>query len=204
VYNETNSKYLGLISIEAWDKLQAVKEQWTRRIRRDPRAEDPLILTRYKNNRCYSKRGIRNKINKLIEKSGVQKPLKGERNHEVPMTHGMRKRWNKIMSEQKINDNSQANLIRKERLFGHKVGVTKLDRSYFFSEIEESVLQYLQAMPELMISEEYRARRDLQFIQDENKKLQQIIKEKDQALIIVEELKAKVLRLEKYSQIEQS
>ena len=102
------------------------------------------------------------------------------------------------MSEQRINGESQANLIRKERLFGHKIGVTKLDTSYFYNEIEESIPQYLQAMPDLMISEEYRARRDLQFIRDENKNLQQIIKEKDQALVIVEEIKAKMERFEKY------
>ncbi|MDE1766374.1 MAG: hypothetical protein KGI27_08910 [Thaumarchaeota archaeon] len=202
VYDETSSKYLSLISIEAWDKLQAVKEKWIRRRGREPRTDDPIFITRYKDGRAFSKIGIKNKLNKLILKSGVQKPLtEGQRNHEVPMTHGMRKRWNKIMSEQKINGESQANLIRKERLFGHKVGVTKLDNSYFYSEIEESIPQYLQAMRELMISDEYRNRRDLQILKDENQKLQQTIKEKDNALQMVEELKAKMERLEKYQRI---
>jgi len=198
VYNETSSKYLGLISIEAWDKLQAVKKQWIRKKGREPKPEDPIILTRYTDNRPFSKNGIRNKINKVIERSGIQKSLKKGRNYEVPATHGMRKRWNKIMSELKINKDSQANLIRKERLFGHKTGVTKLDNSYFFSEIEEAVQQYLRAMPELMISEEYRARQDLQEVQEENQKLQRTIEEKDQALVMLEELNAKVERLEKY------
>lgn len=202
VYDETSSKYLSIISIEAWDKLQSVKEKWTRRMRREPKDEDPIFLARFKDGRSFSHSGIRNKLNGLIVKSGVQKPLtEGQRNHEVPMTHGMRKRWNKIMSEQKINGESHANLIRKERLFGHKVGVTKLDASYFYSEIEESIPQYIHAMPDLMISEEYRTRRDLQILKDENQKLQQTIKEKDSALLMVEELKAKMDRMEKYQRI---
>ena len=137
----------------------------------------------------------------MVERSGIQKSLKKGRNYEVPSTHGLRKRWNKIMSEQKINEDSHANLIRKERLMGHKMGVTKLDNSYFFSEIEESVPQYLRAMPELMISEEYRAKRELYLIQNENEKLQQTIQEKDQALVMLEELEAKVERLEKYDSL---
>ncbi|MGI0057282.1 MAG: hypothetical protein ACREAK_07910, partial [Nitrosarchaeum sp.] len=202
VYNGTSSKYLGLISIEAWDKLQAVKTQWLRRKGREPKPEDPIILTRYRDNRSFSKNGIRNKINKVIERSGIQKSLKKERNYEVPATHGMRKRWNKIMSELKNNNDSHANLIRKERLFGHKIGVTKLDNSYFFSEIEEAVPQYLRAMPELMISEEYRASWALQEVQEENQQLQKTIEEKDQALVMLEELKEKVERLEKYDKKE--
>lgn len=199
VYNETSSKYLGLISIEAWDKLQSVKKQWIRRMGREPKPEDPIVLTRFKDGRPYSKKGIRGKMFQLVKRSNVQKTLlKGNRGYEVPATHGMRKRWNKIMSEQKINQDSHANLIRKERLFGHKIGVTKLDASYFFSEIEESVPQYLRAMPDLMISDEYRAKHELQLIQTENEKLQQTIQEKDHALQMVQELQAKFERFEKY------
>lgn len=199
VYNGTASKYLGLISIEAWDKLQSWKEIWARKTGHEPKPEDPVIISRFADGRPFSKHGIRNKMSKIIEKSKVQNPLTdGQRHHEVPMTHGMRKRWNKIMSEQKITGESQANLIRKERLFGHKIGVTKLDTSYFYSEIEESISQYLQAMSELMISEEYRARRDLQITQTENQKLLQTIQEKDKALEMIEELKAKFARFEKY------
>jgi hypothetical protein len=197
VYNGTSSKYLGLISIEAWDTLQTMKKQWTRNFGRTPKPEDQLILNRSK--QPFTRNGVRNKLNKVIWRSGVQKSMKKEeRNYEVPLTHGMRKRWNKIMSEQKINQDSQANLIRKERLFGHKTGVTKLDNSYFFSEIEEAIPQYLQAMPELMISDEYRAKKELQFVQEENKQLQQTIKEKDNALSMLEELKMKFERFEKY------
>lgn len=197
VYNGTSSKYLGLISIEAWDMLQVMKKQWARNIGRMPKPEDQLILNRSK--KPFTRNGVRNKLNKVIWRSGVQKSMKKEeRNYEVPLTHGMRKRWNKIMSEQKINQDSQANLIRKERLFGHKTGVTKLDNSYFFSEIEESVSQYLRAMPELMISDEYRIKLKLSLVQSENITLQQTIREKDQALEIIQELKTKFERFEKY------
>lgn len=200
VYDKTSSKYVGLISIEAWDKLQVVKKQWAEHFGHEPAPEDQLILNRSK--KPFTRNGVRNKLNKVILRSGIQKHMKkDERNYEVPLTHGFRKRWNKIMSEQKINEDSHANLIRKERLFGHKTGVTKLDNSYFFSEIEESIPQYLQAMPELMISEEYRAKRELQLVQNENKHLEQTIKEKDNALLMVEQLKAKLERIERYSDL---
>lgn len=203
VYGETSSMYLGLISIEAWDKLQSVRKRWIEKMKREPKPNDPIIITRFKNGRQFTKNGIINKLCKIIERSGVQKPLvEGQRNHEVPMTHGFRKRWNKIMSEQKINNDSYGNLIRKERLFGHKAGVTKLDNSYFHSEIEESVPQYLRAMPDLMISDEYRAKRELHLIQNENKKLQQTLQEKNIALEMVQELKAKFERFEKYEKKE--
>ncbi|WP_371504500.1 hypothetical protein [Nitrosopumilus adriaticus] len=203
VYNDTSSKYLGLISIEAWDKLQSVRKHWIEKMNREPKPEDPIILTRFKDGRHFSRRGIQTKMYHIIKRSNIQKTLKKEkRAYEVPATHGMRKRWNKIMSEQKINQDSHANLIRKERLFGHKIGVTNLDSSYFFSEIEESVLQYLLAMPDLMISEEYRAKRDLELIQNENTKLQQTIQEKTYALEMIEELKAKFERFEKYEKQE--
>ncbi len=203
VYNGTSSKYLGLISIEAWNKLQSVRKKWTQKMGYEPKPEDPIILTRYSDGRTFSRNGLRNKISKLVERSGIQRSLKKDnRCYEVPSTHGMRKRWNKIMSEQKINEDSHANLIRKERLMGHKIGVTKLDNSYFFSEIEESVPQYLRAMPELMISEEYRAKRELYLIQNENEKLQQTIQEKDHALEMINELKAKFERFEKYEKKE--
>jgi hypothetical protein len=203
VYNETSSKYLGLISIEAWDKLQSVKKYWIERMGREPKPEDPIILTRYKDGRHFSKRGIQFKMYNIVKRSNIQNNLKKDkRAYEVPATHGMRKRWNKIMSEQKINQDSHANLIRKERLFGHKIGVTKSDSNYFFSEIEESVPQYLRAMPDLMISDEYRAKRELNLIQNENKKLQQTLQEKNIALEMVQELKAKFERFVKYERKE--
>jgi len=199
IYENTSYKYLALISIEAWDKLQVVRQRWIAKMHREPKPDDYIIITRFSDKRQFSKDGIRNKIFKIIERSGVQKPLtEGERVHDVPITHGFRKRWNKIMSEQKINGDSYGNLIRKERLFGHKVGVTNLDNSYFFSKIEESVPQYLQAMPELMITEEYRSKVQLKTIQDENIKLRKTIQEKDDALVMVRELKAKFERFEKY------
>jgi len=199
VYGGSSSMYLGLISIEAWDKLQAVREHWIKKMKKPPKANDPIILTRFHDKRVFSKNGIRNKLSKIIERSGVQKPLvEGQRNHEVPITHGMRKRWNKIMSEQKINNDSYGSLIRKERLFGHKAGVTVLDNSYYFSKIEEAVPQYLEAMPEIMISNEYRQMRKINEVAKENKKLEEQLKQKDAALVAVEELKAKVERMERY------
>ena len=53
-------------------------------------------------------------------------------------------------------------------------------------------------MPELMVTEGYKAKWKLQKVQKKNTELEQTIKEKDSALEIVNELKAKVRRIEKY------
>jgi len=58
VYNDTSSKYLGLISIEAWDKLQSVRKYWIKKMGREPNSEDPIIITRFKDGRQFSKKGI--------------------------------------------------------------------------------------------------------------------------------------------------
>lgn len=94
-----------------------------------------------------------------------------------------------------LKHDSHANLIWKERLFGHKIGVTNLDNSYFFSEIEESIPQYLVAISDLMFSDEYRTKHELELIQNENTKLQNVLKEKEQTLEMIE-LKAKFDRFE--------
>ena len=50
-----------------------------------------------------------------------------------------------------------------------------------------------------MISEEYRAKRKLILVQDENRHLERTIKEKDNALLMIEQLKEKLERMEKFA-----
>lgn len=198
VYDGTSDRYVGLISIEAWKMLDAAKTYWKRKMRREPKPNDPVFIS--KHGRKFARNGIRNKIFKIIEDSGIRTPLlEGQRTREVPITHGMRKRWSKICTERQIHNDPFGHFIRQERLFGHKIAFSKNEQSYFASNIEEAVPQYLEAMPELMISPEFRQLKLIKTMTAENQKLLQSNQEKDSAITRVKELEAKFDRFEKYA-----
>jgi len=168
VYAGTSSEYQTLISIEAWDKLQSLKKQWIQKMGKVPLG--------------FAKNGIQKKLTQVVRKSQVQIKLDGERRFENPVTHAFRKRYNKIMTELENKNDSHGNHIRKERLMGHKSGISSLESNYFFSNILESVPQYQE--------------------QKKKTQLEIEIQEKDNALEALEELKLKVERIQKYQKKE--
>jgi integrase len=203
VYAGTYSEYQTLISIEAWDKLQSLKKQWIQKTGRDPLGSDYVFLKNGNNILPFAKNGIQKKLTQVVRKSQVQIKLDGERRFENPVTHAFRKRYNKIMTELENKNDSHGNHIRKERLMGHKSGISSLESNYFFSNILESVSQYLQAMPELMISDEYRTKNLLEQEQKKKIQLESEIQQKDNASIkAIKELTLKVERMEKYQKRE--
>lgn len=203
VYAGTSSEYQTLISIEAWDKLQSLKKQWIQKTGRDPLGSDYVFLKNGNNILPFAKNGIQKKLTQVVRKSQVQIKLDGERRFENPVTHAFRKRYNKIMTELENKNDSHGNHIRKERLMGHKSGISSLESNYFFSNILESVSQYLQAMPELMISDEYRTKNLLEQEQKKKTQLESEIQQKDNASIkAIKELTLKVERMEKYQKRE--
>ena len=105
------------------------------------------------------------------------------------------------MTESENKNDSHGNHIRKERLMGHKVGISSLEGNYFYNDILESVPQYLQAMPELMISEEYRTQIKLQLQKEKNNQLQAELKKNTVPKELMDELLAKIERLEKYQKV---
>lgn len=202
VYAGTSSEYQTLISIEAWDKLQSLKKQWIQKTGRDPLGSDYVFLKSGSKFLPFAKNGIQKKLTQVVRKSQVQIKLDGERRFENPVTHAFRKRYNKIMTELENKNDSHGNHIRKERLMGHKSGISSLESNYFFSNILESVPQYLQAMPKLMISDEYRTKNLLEQEQKKKTQLETEIQEKDNALEALKELKLKVERIQKYQKKE--
>jgi integrase len=203
VYAGTSSEYRTLISIEAWNKLQSLKKQWVQKAKRKPTGADHIFIKKGSGIMPFAKNGIKNKVAKTVVKSQVQIKQMGERRCDNPVTHANRKRYNKIMSESENRNDSHGNHIRKERLMGHTTGISNLEGNYFFSDILESVPQYLQAMPELMISDEYRTR---YLLEQERKEKTQLDTEsqqkKDDFKEAIKELTLKVERVEKYQKKE--
>jgi len=88
-------------------------------------------------------------------------------------------------------------LVIKERLLGH-YGLVKTDKNYFWTDILEHVPEYLKAMPELMINDEYRLNEKLKKKTMESFRLEIELKEKDVLLQRMAELEVKVSRMQKY------
>ena len=198
IYAGTKSEYRTLISLEAWSKLESLKKQWTQKAKREPLPNDYIFITNFDTFSKYKTSGIRNKLSTLVRKSQLSTKTNDDRRHDVPATHGFRKRWNKIMTEMGNQNESHANHIRKERLLGHQTAISKLESSYFYNDILESVPLYLRAMPELMISDEFRMKIKLEQELVQKTKLEQEINEKNNALDAINELKQKVDRIQRY------
>ena len=197
VYKNTPEQYTALVSLEAWKKLQEYKKVWTKKMSRIPADSDHLILDRTSKVPITSKT-VKGRMHKLLIKSGLRGPLtEGSRRHLVPTTHGFRRYWDKVMMQTESTKGTLSSLVIKERLLGH-YGLVKTDKNYFWTDILDHVPEYLNAMPELMIDEEYRLKGELEKERAENKRLEQVNDEKEQALKRLSELETKVERMQKY------
>lgn len=156
IYKNTPEQFSALISLEAWEKLQEYKKIWIKKMSRTPTDSDHLILDRTSKKKPINSKTIKKRIGDLLLKSGLRGPLtEGKRRHQVPTTHGFRRYWDKIMMQTESTNGTLSALVIKERLLGH-YGLVKTDKNYFWTDILEHVPEYLEAMPELMINEEYR------------------------------------------------
>ncbi|HUT06469.1 MAG TPA: hypothetical protein VMW74_07270 [Nitrosopumilaceae archaeon] len=203
VYKGTREEYIALVSIEAWTKLQEYKRIWTKKIGRHPTQDDPLILARYANPTPLTYIGVKSRIENLVVKAGLRDPKKlkvGVRRHEVPVTHGFRRYWDKVMMQAQRNKGTLSALVSKERLFGH-TGIVKTDKNYYWTDILELVPEYLEAMPELMINDEVRLQHKLDNKIQENQLLERANQEREIALERLAELEAKVNRMQIYQKI---
>jgi len=199
IYKNTPEQYTALISLEAWEKLQEYKKVWTKKMSRLPIDSDHLILDRTSKKKPTSSKTIKKRIETLLLKSGLRGPLtEGKRRHQVPTTHGFRRYWDKIMMQTESTKGTLSALVIKERLLGH-YGLVKTDKNYFWTDILEHVPEYLEAMPELMINEEYSLNEKLKKKTIDSFRLEIELKEKDVLLQRMAELEAKVSRMQNYS-----
>jgi len=198
IYKSTEEQYTALISLEAWEKLQEYKKVWIKKMSRVPIDSDHLILDRTSKQNPITSITIKSRMEKLLTRSGLRGPLtEGKRRHQVPATHGFRRYWDKVMMQTVSTKGTLSALVIKERLLGH-YGLVRTDKNYFWTDVLEHVPDYLQAMPDLMTSNEYRLKEKLEETKIENQKLSQANYEKQLALDRLSELEAKVERMQKY------
>ncbi len=95
--------------------------------------------------------GIKSLIERALKTQGIEKILKKGTNHntrrEWKALHGFRKFFNSILIK------SNVNYTVKERLMGHDTG---LDNNYFKPNENDILNEYLKAVNELTINEEFR------------------------------------------------
>ncbi len=107
-----------------------------------------------------SPESLKKRVERVLERSGIKKPLPaGQKRYEVPAMNGFRRFWNKACKESISNDSPLASLIKKEFMMGHS-GLISLDRNYFKTHIYELAEEYLNAIPNLTISNEQRLKAD--------------------------------------------
>lgn len=164
---------------------------------REPKDEDPLLLERYKKPKPMTVCAVRTRIEKLVAVSGLRTKQKGKRRYEVPVTHGFRRFWDKVMMETSRKSDKLSTLVKKERLLGHD-GIVKTDKNYYWTDIMDLVPDYLIAMPELTINDEQRLRQQLESENTRVDELAKLRREREDNATRLDELEAKVQRMSKY------
>lgn len=187
VYRGSKEEYEGMISTEALDTLFEYKKEWVKTMGRTPNGDDPLLLSIANKGKPLTDCAIRKQINRIREKSGIITRLtEGKRRHEVPACNGFRRYFNTNYSSSEIKGHTLSILMNKEKLMGH-YGMVKTDKNYYHPLMQEIVKDYLQAVPNLVISDEQRIRYELEAqtiradkmeeIENQNKILSKQVKE---------------------------
>jgi len=172
VYNGSSGQYPAFITAEAFDSLQDYKLEWIRQIGREPKEKDPIFKKEGVLLRRASRAVIKKRVERMVAKAQLRGPLpKGQKRYDVPIMNGFRRFWNKICKETLSRDSPLASLIKKEYMMGH-AGLVKLDRNYFKTHTLELAEEYLQAAPDLTISDEFRLRQENSKLRNEREQYQ--------------------------------
>ncbi len=198
IYKGTSDEYDAIISKEAWNKLEQHRVEWIKKTGKEPKETDPLFFERFHKPTPLTFGGVKTRIEKIVARSGIRSPLsEGKRRYEVPSTHGFRRFWDKVMMEAARNSDKLSALVKKERLLGHG-GLVKTDKNYYWTNVLDLVPDYLVAMPELTINDEERLQKKLESERIHSTILEKANQEKEIALQRLQELEAKVERMQRY------
>ncbi|MFM7796497.1 MAG: integrase, partial [Candidatus Nitrosotenuis sp.] len=175
IYKNTPDEYPGFITPEAYSAIQDYRKEWTRQIGKEPKPDDPL----FKKDGVFVRRlppnAIRSRIDDILRRAQLRIPLvKGKRRHEIPAMNGFRRFFNKVNKETISKDSPLAALIKKELMMNH-IGLVKLDKNYYQAHISELIEEYLNAVPNLTISDEERIKAENQRLRKEKSYLERMI-----------------------------
>jgi len=152
-YANSNFEYFAFSTPEVWQMIQEYKKKWEYDIGKLPKDDDPLFRKAGFVVRPLTKDGIEKRLLRIAKDAQIRKPLKkGSRVHEVPLFNGLRRFFNKENKKSLSKTSTLASLILKETMMGHG-SLIKLDKNYFKEHIDELIEEYIQAVPNLTISD---------------------------------------------------
>jgi integrase len=197
VYKNTADEYPAFITPEAYEAIQNYKKEWIQDTGKEPRPEDPFFKKEGLFVRRLGPNAIRARIDDVLKRAGLRTPMvKGKRRHEVPTMNGFRRFFNKANKETLSKDSPLAALIKKEFMMNH-TGLVKLDRNYYQAHIFELIEEYLNAVPNLTISDEERAKAENIILKKRNAELEakdKLIEQMREEQIRIKEALDKVLK----------
>jgi len=180
IYAGETDEYWSFLTPEASNALEFYFDE--RRIDGEVLSSDsPIFRTQYRLGIEKAKRMKKNSVMsiiwRIINKSKIKR-TRINRNFDIQMDHGFRKRFNTIM---KLDSDVNSNLA--EKMLGHST-THKLDNTYFTPTLENLFAEFQKAIPELSISESIR-------LQYENKRKGEKIKKLEAKDDEIEKLKAR-------------
>ena len=156
VYGGSTYKHTTFLTPEAYQALMDYAVEWEEDVGRKPTDDDPIFKMKRKLLTPTSENGISNILVGIILSAGVWKRQRDNSSRKTtPPFNGFRRRFTKTIKETKTSESSTAVLTKAEFMVGH-VGVTKLDRNYYKTNTEELAETYVNAIPNLTISESER------------------------------------------------
>ncbi|KAG2479126.1 MAG: Integrase [Nitrosopumilales archaeon] len=183
VYAGSNEQYPAFITPEAYLALMDYKIVWIQEVGREDKPTEPIFKKEGDLPRPASPTSIKKRVERMARAAKLRPPLpKGQRRYEVPIMNGFRRFWNKTCKEALSRDSPLASFIKKEYMMGH-MGLFKLDKNYFKSQILELAEEYLNVVSNLTISNELkfkaenlRLKKDNDSLVEANKKILELEK----------------------------
>jgi len=175
IYRKSNEVNYAFITPEAYHALLDYKMTWFEETGRQPKDDDPIFKNAGPFIAPLTGAGIKARMYRVAKSSGVWiSPKGGQRRSEIPIMNGFRRFFNKTNKESISKDSSIGALIKKEYMMSH-TGLVKLDRNYFQTHIMELVEEYLDAVPNLTISDVERTKAENQRLRKEKSALEKQI-----------------------------
>ena len=158
VYRRTPEEYVTFITPEAYRTIMEYAAEWEADVGKKPKDDDPIFKSNSKVLNGLTASGINNIIRETALSAGVwmnhpDNPRRGE----IPTLNGFRRFFNKTMKDAPSRESSLSILMKVELMMGHK-DLLSLDSSYYKTNPQELAYTYVNAVPNLTISESERLR----------------------------------------------
>ena len=158
VYRRTFEEYVTFITPEAYRAIMEYAVEWEADVGKKPKDDDPIFKSNGKVLNGLTVSGINNIIREIALSAGVwRKNPDNPRRGEIPTLNGFRRFFNKTLKDAPSRESSLSILMKVELMMGHK-DLLSLDSDYYKTDLQELAYTYVNAVPNLTISESERLR----------------------------------------------